>query len=390
MISIEEAYDLIIQHAGDMPVEKIPFTESPDRILAEDILSDIDMPPFDKSAMDGYACRKADISEPLKIIETIPAGKIPERKIEPGTCAKIMTGAPVPEGADCVIVVEKTQTIDQATIQYLDDSTAGNICLKGEDIKTGDMVLQKGMRIRAQEIAVLASTGYNEVAVFQKPGAGIIATGSELYEPGAPLRSGTIRDSNSYQLAAQIENLGITAINYGIVKDSSSEIQQAISTLEQKTDVILLSGGVSAGDYDMVPEEIKKAGYQIIFHKVLIKPGMPLLFAVKNKKYCFGLPGNPVSTFVQFEFLIKPFLHALMGGVFNPLQIMLPVAVDFNLKETDRDSIIPVKIADGIIHPLEYHGSAHINALTYADGFIKIQRGLAVLKKGELTDVRLI
>ena len=390
MIRFEEAYDLVLEHAGSMPAEKISLAASIDRILAENIHSDMDMPPFDKSAMDGFACRKADISAPLKVIETIPAGKVPEKNIEPGTCARIMTGAPVPEGADCVIIVEKTKSIDEATIEYLDDNTATNICLKGEDIKAGDRVLEKGKLIRPQEIAVLASVGCHEVTVFQRPRAGIISTGSELYEPGVELPKGGIRDSNSYQLAAQVEKAGITPVHSGIVKDTPADIQEAIQKLEKETDILLISGGVSAGDYDYVPGEVKNAGYKVIFHKVMIRPGMPLLFAVKNNKYCFGLPGNPVSTFVQFEFLIKPFLHTLMGGSFNPQQVSLPTAVDFKHKKTDRDSIIPVRVKEGKIHPLEYHGSAHINALTSANGFIRIRKGIEELKQGEYTDVRLI
>jgi len=390
MINFGEAYNLVIKNARTMPVEKIPFTESSGRILAADIHSDMDMPPFNKSAMDGYACRMADISGPLRVIETVPAGKVPKKKVEPGTCTKIMTGAPVPEGADCVIMVEKTKSIDPDTIHFTETSTAGNICFMGEDIKAGDTVLQKGSPIRAQEIAVLASTGCHEVEVFRKPRIGIIASGTELHEPGGELPKGAIRDSNSYQLAAQVEKSGATAHRLGIVKDTEAEIQEAIRKLEKDTDIILISGGVSAGDFDLVPSEIQKAGYEIVFHKVRIKPGMPLLFAVKNEKYCFGLPGNPVSSFVQFEYLIKPFICALMGRTYCPLQVKLPVGMDIKRKKTHRDTVIPVQIRDGEIQAMEYHGSAHINSLIQADGFIKIPREVEVLKKGESTDVRFI
>jgi len=390
MIDFGEAYKLVIKNAVTMPVEKIPFTESSGRILAADIHSDMDMPPFNKSAMDGYACKMADISGPLRVIETVPAGKVPEKKVEPGTCTKIMTGAPVPEGADCVIMVEKTRSIDPNTIQFTEGSTAGNICFMGEDIKAGDTVLQKGTCIRAQEIAVLASAGCTEVNVFRKPRIGIIASGSELHEPGGKLPKGAIRDSNSYQLAAQVEKSGATARRFGIVKDTPAEIQKAIRKLEKDTDIILISGGVSAGDFDLVPSEIQKAGYEIVFHKVRIKPGMPLLFAVKNDKYCFGLPGNPVSTFVQFEYLIKPFICALMGRTYCPLQVNLPVGMDIKRKKTHRDTVIPVQIRNGKIQAMEYHGSAHINSLTLADGFIKIPRETEVLKKGESANVRFI
>ena len=390
MIRLEEAIALILENTIELSTEILALDNSLGRILAGNILSDMDMPPFDKSAMDGFACRKEDIARPLKILETIQAGQIPSVKIEKGTCARIMTGAPLPEGADCVIVVEKTELIDDLNVRYLEKQTAVNICYRGEDIRKGDLVLSKGKIIRPQEVAVLASAGYDKVPVFKQPRVGIAATGNELIPPGQELPSGSIRDSNSHQIQAQVEKLGIKALNAGIVNDNRESLRIAIKLLEKESDVIILSGGVSMGDFDLVPGELEKSGYKKVFHKVALKPGMPLWFGVKKDKYCFGLPGNPVSAFVQFEYLIKPFLYALMGCKFSQQQVRLRIDKDISKKISDRDSIIPVSVNGDKVSALNYHGSAHITAIPAADGFIKIPGETDLLKQGEYIDVRLI
>jgi molybdopterin molybdotransferase len=180
------------------------------------------------------------------------------------------------------------------------------------------------------------------------------------------------------------------ALNKGIVKDTPEAINNILDQLENQSDVIILSGGVSLGDFDLVPAELNKAGYERIFHKVAVKPGMPLWFGQKGDTFCFGLPGNPVSSFVQFEFVIKPFLYALAGHKFIPDIIRLPIGEEIRSRKSDRDSVIPVKVISGAVMKLEYHGSAHINALPNADGFIIIQAGTIQLRKGEMIDVRLV
>lgn len=390
MIKLEKAIELAIENAVKFPVEKISLADAPGKVLAEEIVSDTDMPPFNKSAMDGFACRMEDISNTLEVIETIRAGSLPLKKIKQGTCARIMTGAPVPEGADCVVMVEYTEEAGKDKIRFTGEKTLKNICFRGEDMLKGDVLLRKGRIIGAADIAVMASAGYSDVSVSRQPVIGIAATGDELYPPGRELPEGGIRDSNSHQLDAQVGQTGLMTINKGIVKDTPEEISRVLEELGEKTDVILLTGGVSAGDYDLVPEQLEKAGYRKIFHKVAIKPGMPLWFGVKKGKYCFGLPGNPVSTFVQFEYVIKPFLYALMGADFKPVTIEMPLLKELKRKKSDRDSIIPVRVQKDAVIPVEYHGSAHINALAGAGGFIKISGDREKIAKGERFDVRLI
>jgi molybdopterin molybdotransferase len=275
-------------------------------------------------------------------------------------------------------------------IRFVASASARNICFKGEDVRTGDVLLKKGTLINPAAIAVMASAGYPEVKVYRQAVVGIASTGDELYPPGKKLPQGAIRDSNSYQLETQVRKIGMLALNRGIVKDTPESISSALEQLEKRSDVIILSGGVSLGDYDLVPDELLKAGYEKIFHKVAVKPGMPLWFGQKQEKFCFGLPGNPVSAFVQFEFIIKPFLYAMSGHSFHPKVVQLPLAGEIRSKKSDRDSIIPVKLDSDAVIKLEYHGSADINAIPDADGFIMIRSGTTLLKKGEMIDVRLL
>lgn len=390
MIPFEQAYELVLGAARRLPSEEVALDESLGRILAEDVRSDMDMPPFDKSAMDGYACRRADLGEVLTVVDTIPAGQVPSRPIGPGECAKIMTGAMVPTGADCVVMVEYTEQPTADTMRFTGGKTEDNICLQGEDLKAGDAVLHGGERIMAQHIAVLASVGCVGPRVACRPRVAVLATGSELVEPSATPGPGRIRNSNSYQLCAQVTAMGAIAEYYGIAQDTAAETDAAIKRGLAKNDVVLVSGGVSMGDFDLVPGILKENGFELLFEKVAIKPGKPTVFGTGQGKFCFGLPGNPVSTFVLFEILVKPFLYAMLGHAFQPIEMRLPLAERVRRKKTKRASWIPVVIRDGGVKPVSYHGSAHIHAVCGADGLICLPVGTAELAEGSLVDVRQI
>jgi len=380
--------------------ERVDIAHAVNRILAEDVTSDTDMPPFNKSAMDGYACRRKDLANELTIIETIQAGASPRMAIESNQCAKIMTGAAVPQGADCVIMVEFTENPTANTVRFVGENTsAKNICLKGEDIKAGEIVLQKGSRIRPQHIAVLASVGCTQPVVSKRPRVAVLATGDELVQPASKPGPSQIRNSNSFQLMAQIESMGAVARNYGIAKDTDQAIDKIFKEAVDQSDVVIVSGGVSVGDYDLVPGIFKRNKIDLLFEKVAVKPGKPTVFGVSEKVYCFGVPGNPVSTFVLFELLVKPFLCKLMGHDYAPPAIGIPLGESIRRKKTvptgmpsgKRQSWIPVVITDtGTLKPVEYHGSAHINALCLADGVVSIGVGVGEIEKGTIVPVRLI
>ncbi|MDX9697703.1 MAG: molybdopterin molybdotransferase MoeA [Bacteroidales bacterium] len=390
MITIEKAYQIVLERAFLMDSEKINFIDSVGRILAEDVTSDMDMPPFDKSAMDGYACRRTDIENTLEIIEVIPAGKTPQKEIGPNQCAKIMTGAPIPKGADFVAMVEYSEETDNKFVKILKVSPRNNISYKGEDVKTGQVVLKKGIKIEPQHIAVFASVGYTNVLVTKQPKVAIISTGDELVEPHQKPGISQIRNSNGYQLITQVKSCGAIANYIGIADDTPEDTFSKVIKALSENDLVLLTGGVSMGSFDFVPEVLKKAGIEILFDSIAVTPGKPTTFGVAGKKLCFGLPGNPVSSFIQFELLVKPLIYKLMGFDFQPLDIQMPIGIEYKRKKADRKAYIPVFIKDGEVFPVEYHGSAHIHALSFAHGIIAFPIGVDTLLKGENVHVRQI
>ncbi len=388
MISFEEAYRIVMNHVFVFPSERVSMMDSLGRILAEDILSDIDMPPFNKSAVDGFACRMADLDHDLEVIETIPAGKNPEFTISEGKCSRIMTGAMLPEGSDCVIMVEETQILDNGMMRPAKRQESLNICYQGEDIKAGDRVLLKGTLIKPRHIAVLAAAGAVNPKVSKKIHVGILSTGDELVEPEHLPSPSKIRNTNAYQLIAQVSAAGALPQYGGIAADTEIFLSAMLSDSLDRNDVVLLTGGVSMGDFDYVPKTMENLDIEILFKSVAIQPGRPTVFGKRGNQFIFGLPGNPVSSFVLFEVLVKPFLLKMMGCPEEPEMLHFPLGVDYKRKKSERKSLIPVRIENGLIFPIEYHGSAHINAYTQAHGIITIEIGKTELIKGEITDVR--
>ncbi len=389
MIKIEEALHIVAQHTTVLGTEKIPFLQSQHRILAEDIISDIDMPPFDKSAVDGYACRKEDLDKKLRVIEVIQAGQYPQKEIQAGECTQIMTGAPVPKVADTIVMVEDT-SVENQLVTVLKKGSKSNISIKAEDVQKGQKVLEKGIVLKAQHIAILASVGYAEVLVYKQPSLGILSTGDELVEPQQKPAKGQIRNSNGHQLLMQVEQCGAKANYYGIAKDTEEDTYEKLSLALKENDIVLLSGGVSMGEFDFVPEIMKKLGIEILFDSIAVKPGKPTTFGVMKEKRCFGLPGNPVSSFFQFELLVKPLIFGMMGMKNAIKELSLPMGEDYCRKRAGRKAYFPIQIVDGKVFPIKYHGSAHIHALSFADAFTSIPLGVECLKKGEYVDVRQI
>lgn len=389
MILFDESYKIVMQNAYSLPTERVSFTDSLGRILAEDVVSDIEMPPFDKSAMDGYACRSEDVTNPLEIIEVIPAGKTPEKKIGKNQCANIMTGAPIPKGADRVVQVEVVE-VDGNIVKVVEIPKKTNISYQGEDVKVGTKVLEKGIKIEAAHIAVFAAVGYTDVLVFQQPKVGIISTGDELVEPQNKPSVSQIRNSNGYQLIGQVKACGAIPNYYGIAEDTPEDTFDKVSKALSENDIVLLTGGVSMGSFDFVPQVLEKAGVKIEFDAIAVKPGKPTTFGKAGKKFCFGLPGNPVSSYMQFDLLVKPLIYRLMGQEYNPVDIKMPMGIDYKRRDTSRRSYFPIIVDKGEVFPVNYHGSAHIHALSSAHGIVYIEKGKDLIKKGEMVHVRQI
>jgi len=391
MIPISKAYEIVMGSSFSTGKETVPFTESLNRILSADVISDMEMPPFNKASVDGFACRKSDLGNELEVIETVSAGEWPEKPAGKNLCTRIMTGAAVPEDADSVIMVEDTETLPSGKIKFTGSSTKENIAFRGEDIRKGDVVLKAGNIIRPQDIGVMATVGHTSVTVSKKPHAAIISSGDELVEPHEKPGRSQIRNCNAFQLMAQAERAGATGKYYGIARDDEEETYHIVQKAISENDLVIISGGVSMGDFDFIPAVLERTGVKILFTRVAVQPGKPTTFGIHIKALIFGLPGNPVSSFLQFELLIRPLINKMMGFSWQPIIKTLPLKNDFFRKSAERMGLIPVIITDDeLVSPVEYHGSAHISAIPGAFGIIAIPPGQNKIEKGRMVSVRQI
>jgi len=391
MITFEDAFEIVMKSVFETETETISFSGSCGRILDEDIASDIDMPPFNRSAVDGYACNIIDLSNDLDVIEVIAAGTEPLKKVGKNQCSKIMTGAIVPEGCDVVFMVEESKDLQNGKIRFAGIDPKLNISFKGEDVRTGTVVLKKGKFIQPQDIAVMASIGHIKVKVKKRPIVGVLSTGDELVEPSVKPGISQIRNSNAYQLVAQVTRAGGVGIDHGIAPDNEIITYEMIKHAINESDIVLITGGVSMGDFDFVPSVLEQAGVKILFDQVNVQPGKPTTFGVHSKAIVFGLPGNPVSSFMQFELLVRPLINRMMGYNWIPHEYILHMAVSYERKSTVRLGFVPVIINENMeVVPVDFHGSAHITALSYSDGIITLKPGIKSLEKGETVSVRQI
>lgn len=391
MITYEEAASRVQRAVWRLPAETVSLADALGRVLAAEVRSDVDMPPFNKSSMDGYACRAADAFAPLRVLEHIPAGSVPTMPLTPGTCSKIMTGAPVPEGADCVLVVEQVEEAGDGTVRFTGTEVKSNICAAGEDVRIGDVVLRAGTLLRAQHLPVLASAGAARPEVHGRPRVAVLATGDELVPPADTPGPGQIRNSNSVQLAALAGNAGAAATDLGSVGDGTATMLAAWERALEAHDVVLSTGGVSMGDYDLVPDVLAQLGFEIHFDRVAIQPGKPVLFGTRGRQACFGLSGNPVSSFLQCTLFVTPFLRRLQGCDTSRTPVPLALGAPFTRRNGGRLGWVPVRIDEaGRVQPVEFHGSAHINAFTGADGLIAFPPGVTALHEGEQAPVHLL
>ena len=389
IITFEKAYETVMNSAFTTGTETVSFIDSLNRVLAGDITSDTDIPPFNKATVDGFACREADLEAELEIIETIAAGMQPEKVVSVNQCSRIMTGAAVPKGAEMVFMVEDSLMLPSGKVRYTGSFTRENISKQGEDIKNGDSVLKPGKLIRPQDIAVMASVGCTSIIVSKMPTMAVISSGDELVEPSEKPGISQIRNTNAYQLMAQIQRAGAREKYLGIARDDEEATYNIVKRAISENDLVLITGGVSMGDFDFVPSVLERAGVRILFTRVNVQPGKPTTFGVHPEALVFGLPGNPVSSFIQFELLVRPLICKMMGYQWDPLTIPLPMKDSFSRRFAERMAWIPVVITkEGLVSPIEYHGSAHISALALADGIIALPVGKKTIEKGEVVSVR--
>jgi molybdopterin molybdotransferase len=302
-----------------------------------------------------------------------------------------MTGAAVPEGADCVVMVEDTEVLPSGKMKFKGRFIKENIAAKGEDVKKGDIVLNTGIFIKPQDIAVMAAVGKTKTVVSKTPRIAVLSSGDELVEPYEIPGISRIRNTNAYQLMAQMENTCAARKYYGIAKDDEQETYMIIERAIRENDIVLVTGGVSMGDFDFIPGVLEKAGVRILFSRVAVQPGKPTTFGIHKKALVFGLPGNPVSSFVQFELLVRPLIYKMMGYDWRPVKNNYPMALKFTRKYDDRAALIPVMITkEGEALPVEFHGSGHLSSLTSAVGIIVLPIGVKSIEKGKIVSVRQI
>jgi len=295
----------------------------------------------------------------------------------------------IPEGADVVIMKEDTEVLNPENVRFSGQYSRTNICYQGEDVREGDLVLKKGDLILPAKIAILAAVGCSNPLVYKLPNIAIISTGNELVEPDEKPGISKIRNSNSYQLAAQVQQMGISPVYLGIIKDDEPSISKVLTTALEKFDLTIISGGVSVGDFDFVPKILDQLKVNIRVHGMNVRPGKHLLFGEKANHFIFGMPGNPVSSFVQFEVLVRPFINTLMGKTKVETFLHLPTEENYIRKKGDMLIFVPVAFTtQGTVQPLEYHGSAHIHAYSLANGIMEVPAGISMFNKGETVRVR--
>jgi molybdopterin molybdotransferase len=388
MIEFEEALSMILKNTGILPAEEVPLDGSMGRVLKEDAYSGIEMPPFDKSAVDGYAVKSSDVKKipaRLRCLGLIQAGEAFGRRLARGECVKIMTGAPMPKGADSVVMVEDSRQQGKYVELSRSAEKGENVCFKGEDLKKRQKVLQKGIRISPSHVAVLATIGIPSVKASGRPRVAILNTGGEIVPLGKKLGRNKIYNSNGPMLSALLKADGIEPRFLGIAKDNVRDLKKEIRR-GLDTDILLISGGVSMGDYDLIPSVLEGMGIKKIFHKVNIKPGKPLFFARRKNTIIFGIPGNPVSNFLAYLIFVRPALNKMRGCQCGKPGFKEGVIETGFHSKLGRKHFVLVEVLKRenryYLTPVTSHGSADVLALSKADGFMAIGPHTGVIKKG--------
>jgi molybdopterin molybdotransferase len=395
MLSHQQARELVIARTTALPcgpqTEALSLLNALDRILAQDILSDRDYPPFDRSIRDGYAVRSADTHPGTRLtcIGELKAGDTPSVSIQPGTCIQIMTGAALPNGADAVIMIEHTErnadtvTLDRAI------KAGHHVVARGSEQSGGKVVLTRGTRLGFAQIAAAAQVGAATVTVRRRPRIAILSTGDEVVDITATPGPFQIRNSNSASLAAQAATLQAEAILLGNAKDTPDDLRAKV-TAGLESDALILSGGVSAGKYDLVEPVLREFGAEFIFDAVAIRPGKPAVFALCKGKPVFGLPGNPVSTMVTFDLFVRPVLDILSGTNPSPLRLFDVIITERLSEKPGVTHFLPAQAEFGehpCVTPLPWQGSGDIVAMSRANCLLVVPPDRATIEAGELVQV---
>lgn len=402
MLRIEDALSIILDHTPTLGEEEIPLSASTDSVLRRDAMSDLDLPPFDRSRMDGYALRAEDVEaastgQPARLREVgeAAAGFSFDGIVEAGQAVRIMTGAPVPAGTDAVQKIEVINVTDDGWIEVQEAVKPGQfITPRGIEARAGDVMVKAGERITPAVAAVLASFGYAQVIVSRRPRVALLSTGTELVEVEQKPGPSQIRNSNTYSLAGYAEAAGAEVLSSGIVRDDFAATRDAIAEGLAKADVVMLSGGVSMGDYDLVKPALLELGAEIFVEKVAMHPGKPTVFAKVGDKVIFGLPGNPVSVAVSFHLFARPALLKMQGAS----EIHLPRFQAYATRQvkgapprrSHQPGRLTIRQGRAEVEPLKWSGSSDLVAFMNADCLIVVPEDRASISEGDLAEVVLL
>ena len=392
MIPLTDALAIVDDALADttLPTEALAVRDALGRVVAADQTSRLDLPPFDKSAMDGYALPADDDGPDYRLIESVPAGAVPTQDLLPGTAIKVMTGAPVPAGTGKVVMVERTEECDGHVLVHTPDS-AVNICKQGEDVRVGDVVVPCGTVLGAASIGVLIGCGVTEAEVVRPARVAVLSTGDEIVDDPGDLAPGKIMNSNGPMLAAMARQHGLTVVSEEAVGDDRAATADAIGRALDSSDILVMSGGVSVGDWDVVAGALTDRGLTVRFDRVAVKPGKPITFACAPGKVALGLPGNPVSVLVMFHLFVLRAVRVMSGLPGDVRAEARVLAGDFKRRKADRTEYVPCVVrSDGAVEPVDYHGSADLRSVSMADGFFIIPAGESKISAGQRVDVMML
>lgn len=390
MITVNEAKTKVKSATNKLSITTQQVVDSQCFYLAEDVIAPVSIPLFNQSAMDGYAFRFEDMNTPLTIVDEIPAGDIREVNISKGEAVRIFTGSKVPASCDTVVMQELIELQDGKLI-IKDEGLkfGGNVRNKGNQLKKGDVALKKGTAINAGSVGFLSALGLTSISVYQQPKTAIIATGSELIKPGQELKDGQIYESNTVMLEAALKKRGIIP-SIHVVEDNKEATQQIISEALKTNDLVLLSGGISVGDYDFVKEALEYNGVEEVFYKIKQKPGKPLYFGKTASSYIFALPGNPAAALSCFYEYVSMAINIMVGNSQVDLpRISLPISKSYT-KKTGRANFLKAFTDFKTVTPLDGQGSDALQAFSLSNCTIYIPAEVATINENEMVEVHLL
>ncbi len=400
MVSLEEAQKCLLDNTREVDTELINICESHNRVLAEDVYAPFNNPPFSKSPLDGYAVMGEDLEKAskenpvtFKVIDKIYAGYVSKKEVTSKTAIRIMTGAPIPRGANCVVKQEDTQREGDFVKIFVSHKPYDNFCCEGEDFKKGTKILEAGQGLNSARVMALASLGFDKIKVYKKVKVGIITTGDEIQSPGTILKPGKIFNSNGYFLYSRLMELGVKPMIFNLAKDDAQGITKAMEEAYDKCDMLITTGGVSVGEKDLVKESAKNAGYEILFWKIDIKPGSPMFGAIKNGKLLIGLSGTPVAAATTFELTVRPILSKMLNCERVNLKHIKAIVQDEFTKVSKKRRFLRVKLEqkqeNQVYIEHAYQSPGQIHTMLNSNAILEIKPN-ASLKSGDLVEVILI